>query len=197
MSENAFEKIKDRLLARLNGLSPKLTYHSISHTIDVIEQSKRIALEEGIRDERDLFLLNVAALYHDCGFLETYSEHEKRGCDIFLADPVNTEFTDAEKNIIRGLIMATRIPQRPETLMEKILCDADLDYLGRHDFFTIGESLRREFLSFKIVANDEEWEKLQLSFLQSHRYHTNASQQRREPLKQLNYSKLIEGNASR
>ncbi|HUS01477.1 MAG TPA: HD domain-containing protein [Chitinophagaceae bacterium] len=191
MPENGFEKIKSNLIAKLGGLSPFLTYHSVEHTLDLLEQCERIALEEGITNERELLLLKVAALYHDCGFLETYSEHEKKGCEIFLEDAADFDFNDKEKNTICGLIMATRIPQQPRTLMEKVICDADLDYLGRRDFFKIGDSLRREFLHYKIVHNNYEWEKLQLKFLQNHKYHTKASQKQREPGKQRNLSKLL------
>ncbi|MEO6330107.1 MAG: HD domain-containing protein [Ginsengibacter sp.] len=191
MPENSFEKIKTNLLDKLKGLSPYLTYHSIEHTLDLLEQSERIALEEGITSERDLLLLKVAVLYHDSGFLETYADHEKKGCEIFMTDTADSDFTDKEKDIICGLIMATKIPQKPHTLMEKIICDADLDYLGRNDFFKIGDSLRREFLHYKIVHNNYEWEKLQLKFLQNHKYHTNASQKQREPGKQRNLSKLF------
>src|SRR5688572_30635722 len=143
MPENDFEKIQRKVLFKLRGLSPNLTYHCVNHTLDVVEQSGRIASEEGVRGERDLFLLKVAALYHDSGFLETYAEHEKKGCDIFLKDAVNFEFTEDEKDIIQGLIMSTKIPQQPKTHMEQILCDADLDYLGRSDFFEIGDTLRK------------------------------------------------------
>jgi uncharacterized protein len=193
MPENGFEKLKTNLLAKLKGLNPNLTYHSIDHTMDMMEQAVRIAHEEGITNERDLFLLKTAALYHDSGFLETYTDHEKRSCEIFLADAVNFDFTEKEKEIICGLIMATKIPQEPNTLMERIICDADLDYLGRNDFLEIGDTLRREFLHYKIVADNNAWEKLQLKFLQNHSYHTKASQQQREPVKQLNYNKLIAG----
>ena len=191
MPENGFEKIKTNLLAKLKGLSPYLTYHCIEHTLDLLEQCERIALEEGITNERDLLLLKVAALYHDSGFLETYAEHEKKGCEIFLEDAANLDFTEKEKEIICGLIMATKIPQQPNTLMEKVICDADLDYLGRDDFFTIGDTLRKEFLHYKIVPDNDTWEKLQLKFLQNHRYHTKASQKQREPFKQQNLSKLL------
>jgi len=193
MSENAFEKIQTNLLAKLKGLNPNLTYHSVNHTLDVVEQSGRIASEEGITNDRDLWLLKIAALYHDSGFLETYKEHEKKSCLIFLKEATDLGLNDEEKKIIQGLIMSTKIPQEPKTHMEKIICDADLDYLGRNDFFEIGDTLRREFIAYKIVANDEEWEKLQLKFLQNHTYHTKASQIQREPGKQQNYSKLIAG----
>ena len=35
---------------------------------------------------------------------------------------------------------ATKIPQTPLTKLEEIICDADLDYLGREDFFEISRS---------------------------------------------------------
>lgn len=79
--------------------------------------------------------------------------------------------------------MATKIPQQPHNLLEQIICDADLDYLGRDDFYKIGETLRKEFLHYSIVNSDEEWETLQIKFLQNHHYHTISSQQLREPIK--------------
>jgi uncharacterized protein len=191
MPENGFEKIKNNLLAKLKGLNPHLTYHSVDHTLDMMEQAVRIAHEEGITSERDLFLLKIAALYHDSGFLETYADHEAKSCDIFIEDAANLDFTEKEKDIICGLIMATKIPQQPNTIMEKVICDADLDYLGRDDFFEIGDTLKREFLHYKIVPDDNAWEKLQLKFLQNHKYHTEASQKQREPFKQQNLSKLM------
>lgn len=191
MREQAFEKIKRMVLTKLRDLSPDLTYHSMDHTLDVLRQSERIAIEEGITDEEQLFLLRVAALYHDTGFLNTYSEHEARGCNIFLEDVEGMEFTDQEKSVILNLIMSTRIPQKPKTQLEMIICDADLDYLGRNDFFSIGDSLRKEFLSYHVISSNEEWGKLQLNFLQKHHYHTESSRKLREPVKQRNYARLL------
>jgi len=190
MRELAFEKIKKTVLTKLQGLSPDLTYHSLGHTLDVVQQCERIAQEEGITDPDQLFLLKIAALYHDTGFLRTYSEHEAKGCNIFLEDVDGMEFSDHEKSQIIDLIMATRIPQKPKTLLEKIICDADLDYLGRNDFFAIGDNLRKEFLCYHVIASNEEWDKLQLNFLQHHHYHTQSSRKLREPVKQKNFSQL-------
>src|SRR5881394_1535151 len=97
MPENGLEKIQSNVLAKLKGLSPNLTYHCLNHTLDVVEQSGRIAAVEGITNERDLFLLKVAALYHDSGFLETYSHHEKKSCEIFLNDTLDFNFSESEK----------------------------------------------------------------------------------------------------
>jgi len=179
------------VLRALEGLDPHLTYHCVKHTLDVVRESERIAGEEGISGNGELFLLKVAALYHDTGFLETYSGHEEKSCEIFMRDAVHFGMTDMEKDSVKALIMATRVPQEPGTLLEKIICDADLDYLGRPDFFDIGEELRKEFLYYQIVKDDRDWESLQLRFLKNHRYHTASSQRLREPLKQYNYQQLL------
>lgn len=185
MYEEEFKQIKQGVLHQLAHLQPTLTYHSPEHTLDVLEQCERIAAAEGLTDPRRVFLLKVAALYHDIGFLHRYTEHEEESCRIFLADATQHTFSDEEKNDVLHMIMATRLPQQPTTLAEQIICDADLDYLGRTDFLTIGDRLRREFISHGIVADDDGWQDLQLRFLNTHHYHTASSKTLREPIKQM------------
>ena len=79
--------------------------------------------------------------------------------------------------------MATKVPHHPVDILEQVICDADLDYLGRNDFYEIGDSLKREFLANKIIANDVEWNKLQVKFLSQHRYFTRFSITVRQPNK--------------
>ncbi len=186
----SFEHLKKMVLDKLQSLDPRLTYHSINHTIDVLKQVERIAIEEGITDEKDIYLLKIAALYHDTGFLFTYSHHEEKSCEIFLEDAKLFELTEEEINKVIELIMVTKIPQTPKNVLQQIICDADLDYLGRDDFFTIGDTLRKEFIEFGIVPDNEAWEQLQLKFLNQHHYHTQASIRQREPYKRLHLQKL-------
>ncbi|MES1214110.1 MAG: HD domain-containing protein [Bacteroidota bacterium] len=194
MPANLFTNIKVAVCEKLKGLDPNLTYHNLLHTLDVLHQSERIAEKEGIRDAEEIYLLRIAALYHDTGFLETYAEHEKTSCSIFLKDADTFGLTQNQKDKVMALIMATRIPQNPTTLLERIICDADLDYLGRDDFFDIGDTLRQEFLYYHVLENNAEWEKVQLKFLQSHRYHTATSRVNREPVKQMHYTMLLGNN---
>ena len=86
MSTSGFDTIENAVLKKLVSLSPGLTYHSREHTRDVVQQSERIAREESVTDKRKVFILKIAALYHDTGFMETYSNHEERSCQIFLRD---------------------------------------------------------------------------------------------------------------
>jgi predicted metal-dependent HD superfamily phosphohydrolase len=190
MTESDFEVLKEIALAELDALSPHLTYHSKAHTVDVVKQSIRIAKAEQV-SEKDILVLKIAALFHDTGFLKVYVNHEVKGCEIFLEKSAGLGFSAEQQSTVQELIMATKLPQQPKTHLQRIICDADLDYLGRSDFFETGENLRKEFLHYKIAADNEEWERMQLNFLKSHQYHTKTSQQLREPVKQQNYSKLL------
>ncbi len=189
MHESDFEIIQKIVLEKMKALDPALTYHSIDHTEDVLQQAMRIASDEGV-NKKEMFLLKIAALYHDTGFLEIYFGHEEKGCEIFLKDTAKFHFTESDKKIITDLIMATKMPQEPKSLLQKIICDADLDYLGRTDFPKISETLKIEFLNHKIVSHEKEWHDLQLNFLKNHRYHTNSSRLLRQPGKNANIIKL-------
>ncbi len=184
MEENEFVGLKDRIIQTLSTrLDPKLTYHSPYHTLDVLEQATRIAIAEGIQNRSDLRLLQIAALYHDYGFVSAYKGHEEVSCEIFLNEFKEAKLSGDDKKRICGMIMATKIPQSPTNLLEQIICDADLDYLGRTDFYEISERLKSEFLHFGIVQTDEEWESLQVKFFESHKYFTNSSMKERNQLK--------------
>ena len=191
MSHYQMEEIEKRVIDKLRQLKPDLTYHCLDHTLDVLEQAERIAREENVSDKRDIDLLKIAALYHDTGFLQTYAQHERRSVEIFLNDFRDSGMSEDDKQAISRLIMVTQIPQRPENLMEQIICDADLDYLGRDDFPKISDELRKEFIAYGVVSNDEEWYALQLKFLKSHQYHTSSSRTTREIVKQKNFQALL------
>ena len=91
---------------------------------------------------------------------------------------------------VMGMIRATKVPQQPNNLMEQILCDSDLDYLGRNDFFRIGEGLYQEFLIKNIVSSYQDWNLLQIRFLEKHHYFTKSSMQRRQKQKEVHYEAI-------
>lgn len=181
-----FNDIKQHVIDKLEkGLSPVLTYHNVAHTLDVLKLVIDIAGKEGINDENDLLLLKIAALYHDVGFLKLYTGHEEISCEVACKELAEFGFSKEQIEKICGMIRATKVPQQPQTLLEEIICDADLDYLGRNDFFKIGTGLYYEFLDQKIVSDERDWNSLQVRFLENHHYFTNTSKERRYKQKQL------------
>jgi uncharacterized protein len=186
-------QIHQHVIGKLEkGLSPALTYHNVAHTLDVFKHVIEIAEQEGIENDEELLLLKVSALYHDVGFLHVYSGHEETSCAIAADELGSFGFTKDQIEKVCGMIRATRVPQQPKTQLEEIICDSDLDYLGRDDFFEIGEGLYNEFLVQKIVSNEREWNMLQVRFLESHQYFTETAKKRRQQVKQRNLEKVKE-----
>jgi uncharacterized protein len=181
---------KAYLLNRLDReLSPQLTYHGLHHTLDVLAYSIDIAKWEGI-DREDLLLLCTAAVFHDAGFLISWQNHEQHGCK--LVHQVLPDFGYSHPAIqrISGMILATAVPQNPQNHLEKILCDADLDYLGRPEFYRIGRTLFQEFRLQGIIRSENEWNDLQIRFLESHQYFTKTTIHRRQALKEEHLQQL-------
>jgi len=129
---------------------------------------------EGIEGD-DIFILKTAALYHDAGFVHQYANNEDIGAD--LAQEVLPRFGYTQEQIdkIRGLIHATKVPQKPQTHLQQIICDADLDYLGGDEFHPIADKLKRELMERDIVTSDKQWDELQVKFLEAHTYFTKTA----------------------
>lgn len=170
-----FKEAKKFILSKLEtALSPQLSYHSAEHTIDVYEAAKELAKNEGVSGD-DLTLLLTAAMYHDSGFLIDQKEHETLSCQVARQHLPAYGYSAGQLEKICGMIMATQIPQQPRNQLEEILCDADLDYLGRDDFFSIGDKLYAELRMFGIVNNENDWNILQAGFLEKHHYFTKTA----------------------
>ena len=193
------QKAKEHITARLRrDLPPTLSYHSLAHVRDVYKSARAIAKAEGVKGE-DLTLLTTAVMYHDAGFMIASREHEKIGCDIVRETLPHFGYTEAQIERICGMIMATRIPQTPHNLLEQIICDADLDYLGRDDFWEIGNKLFDELRMYGILEDEDAWNRLQIGFLEKHKYFTNTAistrkQQKDDYLAQLR--SMVEGYKS-
>ncbi|MFN3849507.1 MAG: HD domain-containing protein [Spirosomataceae bacterium] len=172
------------------SLSPTLFYHGIHHTFDVVDASAKIAVAEGITDEESLILLKTAALYHDVGFITTYKGHEEEGCRIAKATLPNWNYSTEQIEQICGMIMATQIPQNPQNLLQQIIADADLDYLGRDDFEPIADSLFRELSARIMVTDIDVWNQIQVKFISAHHYWTASEIALRDNKKRQNLDKV-------
>jgi uncharacterized protein len=188
--DTIYTAVYQNIMEKLRGLSPQLTYHCLEHTVDVLKQSQRIAKEEGIKDDESLFLLKIASLYHDTGFLFVYAGHEARSCEMAKQELRDYGVAADQIDKICGMIMATKIPQSPTNKLEQIICDADLDYLGRTDFEFISNNLFKEFLVFGFVKDYDDWMQKQIGFFGVHQYFTKSSQQLRHPEKMKHFAQL-------
>lgn len=165
------------------GLPSERSYHSFEHTLDVYASTITIAEEEGVVGE-PLELLKTAALYHDSGFLNEPENHEHGGCRMVRDNLPRFGYGARQIEEICAMIIATKIPQKPVGHLSEILCDADLDYLGRRDFFFVGDLLFKEMKVHGALSTRREWNLIQEDFISKHAYFTGASRTLREPTKQ-------------
>lgn len=168
------------------------SYHSLFHVQDVVLYVQIIGRNEQVSDE-DILILKLAALFHDIGLMQSYKNHETHSAAIARTVLANAHYTSAQIEKVCELIEATRMPQTPKNLLEQIMCDADLDYLGREDYSPRSFDLYNEFLACgEIDKSEQEWIKIQIKFLQNHTFFTESEKRAREHVKQKHIETLQE-----
>ena len=182
-----YEGAKQYALERLaREVPPTRFYHSLAHTRnDVLPAAERLARMEGVQGE-DMLCLLTAACFHDVGYIDRPDDHEARSAEIASAVLPQFGYSAQHIALIRGLIMATKLPNNPQTLLEKIIADADMDSLGREDFLSAGLHLRHELEGLGNSTSDTQWYQQQYDFLLQHKYYTEAARQLRGPGKRRN-----------
>lgn len=185
-----YKKAIDHALRILqNELPDNLRYHSMEHTLAVLHSAEYLAKKEGLSD-KEIEILLTAAAYHDSGFTVAYKDHEQIGCEIAAQALPQFGYSKDEIEMVKQLILSTKIPQSPSSIIEKVLCDADLDYLGGDNYGEISDSLRDELGLNGIVLDSDEWLNIQIRFLENHHYWTDFALKVLKPRKELVLSRL-------
>lgn len=187
-----FEIIYHDVISRLSAeLPPHLTYHSVAHTKYVVKKAVYIAEKENLSADQ-LYLLKIAALYHDIGFLFGPENHEEKGCELVWTELPLRGLSEEQIMQVCVMIRATKIPQQPTSHAAEILADADLEYLSTPLFEEVGEYLFQELQFFNKELTREKWNEIQVNFISNHQYHTKFCKRYKEFRKVRNLNKLKE-----
>jgi predicted metal-dependent HD superfamily phosphohydrolase len=173
-SGNLAEQASSRVEALLNRAPPPwMVYHSIDHTIETVFACKILAAGSRLQAEEQDALI-VAAWFHDSGYAGGAEGHEERSVEIAGGFLRERGVDGAVVERVLSAIRATRMPQEPRSLLEAILCDADVIHVGREDFFLKSDLLRSEMEQrlAKTYSNDE-WYRFNLDFVERHPFHTD------------------------
>lgn len=183
---------RDYILHKLdNELDPFYYYHNAFHTKDVHRAVVYLAESERLPKEEQI-LLETAAYYHDSGILIKYLGHEEESIRIVREVLPSFGYNDQDIEFIGDLIMATGTNEKVNTLAKKILFDADLDYLGRPDYFIIAQRLRLEWNILGARISLKDWYASQVKYLENHAYLTDSASQMRNKGKQENLNQIKE-----
>jgi len=175
--------------------SKEYVFHDFPHTQNVVEAALLIGNQYKLSD-KELEILQLAGWFHDTGYYKNPENHEQISSELAEAFLENKGYPAEEIQMVKGCIMATRLPQSPERLLEEILCDADLSHLGNEQYWDRCGRLRQEMLLARnVIMSEQEWVDFELDFLMRHRYHTDVARslynkRKRKHIKQLNKQKL-------
>ncbi|WP_295121985.1 Pycsar system effector family protein [uncultured Chitinophaga sp.] len=171
--------------------NPTLVYHNLGHTRQVVKATSQISAFYRLRDD-DLTIVMVAAWFHDMGYvLGVRKGHEEKGAEAARAFLQQQQASDHIIDGVSTCILATRLPQAPDSLLEQIVCDADLFHLGSKDYKETDKRLRSEV---ELVSGEkipsEKWTLGSVTFLESHHYHTSYCQTLLKSQKEENLERL-------
>ena len=185
-----FTDIQEVILDKLEKELPDyLFYHNVKHTVDVVTEVELIGWGEGCSDE-EILLLKTAGLFHDAGHIVAYDNHEYYGTLMVREMLPKYGYSPEQIERICSIIMATKLPPKPTNLLEDIICDSDLDYLGRSDFIPVSNTLFEELKAQNKIGKLNDWNKIQVKFISGHQYFTNTARSLREVNKQLQIERI-------
>ncbi len=168
------------------------TYHNWVHTCQVRDEVLVLARQAGFSNG-DLEMLNLAALFHDAGFSETYSGHEEVSKRLAKAFLQSRNYPSDKLNTILGMIEATKVDSKPAGKLEALLKDADTSSLGKTHFHIYTNSLRKELNTLQhAVLSKKDWAKTNMRFLDEHEYYTDVARERYNATKAENRRLLEE-----
>jgi uncharacterized protein len=184
-------KMKDFVINLLdNKLNEFYYFHNAKHALYVMDKATEIAQHQNCT-AAEIELVRVAALWHDAGFINIYDGHEEEGCKLVEKYLPDFGYAAGSIKIICGMIMATKIPQSPQNKLEQIIADADLEYLGTANAAAIANELFKERKFLNPLLTADQWNQMQISFLQKHQYFTKFCKENKEHIKQSYLKKLV------
>ena len=185
-----FADMQEVILDKLEKELPDyLYYHNVKHTVDVVTEVELIGWAEGVSD-KEILILKTAGLFHDAGHIIAYDNHEFHGTEMAREILPKYGYSIEMIDQVCEIIMATQLPPRPKNLLEQIICDSDLDYLGRSDFIPVSNTLYKELKKQNKIGTLNEWNKLQVKFISGHQYFTETARDLREVNKQKQIERI-------
>ncbi len=171
-------------------LPENMTYHTINHTIDVVDSAIEIGRKLNLEEE-DFEILQLAAWFHDLGYAKGFENHEEVGAQMAREFLSQHGYSEEKIQRVEGCIMATQMPQKPQNYLEQVLCDADLMHLAGEDYFAKADLLHKEIQHTKSCKiSEKEWLIMNQDFLNEHCFFTDYAKNKYESAVKKNLKKV-------
>ena len=160
----------------LAKIPEKYAYHCAGHTREVVHAAIEIGKHSDLSAD-DMETVIVAAWFHDTGYADGYDNHEARAATAAAEKLQLWGATPKKIADVTQAILSTQMPQHPKSLVDQVLCDADMYHLSTGGLEETGQRLRKELGVVKHMDfTDEEWDRFNLKFLKNQQYHTSYGQ---------------------
>lgn len=174
-----------------NRIGAEYVFHDYNHTKNVVHAVIEISEKYNLTP-KELEVLQLGAWFHDTGYNEGREKHEERSCENLRKFLQPYDYPSEELAKIEACILATRIPQVPQNLLQEIICDADLSHLGKNIYWDRCGRVRQELLmTNSLVMSEQEWVNFELEFMNNHKYHTPVAQELYGKTKERHIKQLL------
>ncbi len=190
MTESQINLLKTEALAFLRAnLDQSYHYHNADHTLDVYHAALEFGCAEKL-SPAELETVGVAALFHDFGYLTAPLDNERFVRSHLEDFGSRYGWPAAFTGQVDALVMETAFPYHPVSHLGKILCDADLEYIGRDVFSTEAAKFRQELAEQGRQFTDQQWYALEIDFLERIHFFTAAARVSRDAGKLRNLAAM-------
>lgn len=170
-----------------DNLSNLYTYHNFNHTQKVVAAAKVLITQEKI-EAIDAEIIQVAAWFHDVGYIKTVDKHEEESVKIVKLFLQNNQKEQEYSDKVVSLIRATEVTYEPQNILEKIIKDADYGHFASEEYLATSQLLREEWkLTLNKSFTDEEWlTENRRIMVNCHRYFTDYAKNNWQAVKDKN-----------
>jgi HD superfamily phosphodiesterase len=198
INETLLSEVEKYVSGLLKNETPEeFTYHTPGHTQDVVKNAVFIGTKEQLTEE-EMNILQLAAWFHDTGYLKTYKGHEEESAEMALRFLEGQGVEENIRTLVAESIRATAFPQSPKSLVAKVLCDADFMHLGQDNYFEQAEKLRQEQKNAGIrKVKKAEFDIESVKLFETHTWHTAFCREAMTEMKTRNLGILKERIARR
>lgn len=189
--DTLLKDIKEYVFTLLQEELPAhIIYHNYPHTLRVVEKLQELIKGEDVT-EKETLLLNIAAWFHDVGFVKGAKDHEESGVSI-AKKFLNNKVSDEDFLIVEKLILSTKMGAKPSNKLERIIKDADCSHLASKSFNKTSDLLKEELrLTETADYSDLDWKRGNIKFLTNHQFFTNYAIENWQEKKQENLLELF------
>ena len=186
MNTDLIQKSKAYAESKLSALKDDYVYHNLNHTKKVAAAAEEIGEKSGLSKDQ-LETVIISAWLHDTGYVNGSQDHENQSIENAKQQLSSWNAPSEKIDAVCNAIKATEMPQNPQDIVEKVLCDADLAHLANGNLKELGQRFFNDTATTeKMVFTDNEWLAYNLNFIESHTYFTEYGKTVLEKSKQKN-----------